>query len=89
MDMARTERLMEEVKARAGTRPACGWRGDWGAGANICVLRWMSQRLPGREDGCKCGSENLSKKFPISVFDFEVHVLVRACLNWRSLETKV
>lgn len=35
MDMARTERLTEEVRARAGTRPACGCWGDWGAVENM------------------------------------------------------
>jgi hypothetical protein len=43
MDMARTERLTEEVRARAGTRPASGSEGDWGAGLNIGWFRCMAQ----------------------------------------------
>jgi hypothetical protein len=35
MDIARTERLTEEVWARAGIRLASGSEGDWGARANI------------------------------------------------------
>lgn len=41
MDMARTERLMEDVSARADTRPACGSRGDFSAVKDIiCSDRW-------------------------------------------------
>jgi hypothetical protein len=35
IDMDKTERLTEEVRARAGTLPACGCWDDWGAGANM------------------------------------------------------
>lgn len=42
MDMARTERLTEEVKARADTWPACGWKGDWGAGVNMDCIRLLN-----------------------------------------------
>jgi hypothetical protein len=68
MDMAKTERLMEEVRARSVNRPACGCRVDWGAGVNICGLWWMGQRLPGWGNGRKCRQESLSKKFPISIY---------------------
>lgn len=74
MDIARTERLTEEVKARAGTRPACGWRGDWGAGANICGFRWMSQRL--QESGKT--AKPVEKSRPNN-FQYRFFTLMRMC----------